>query len=551
MVTPSPLLAPTLVGEPAVIGEVRAALASQNFPLAARLAKSALIGGLEAPLLLNVAAFSLEQDGRLDDAMRLLQRAREIDPDNVMTLIAMGHWLSKSARPGEALKLFDAALAVDPDHASAHHGRGLALAAMKDFDGAWDSQLQAATLGPHNPDVLGALASIAANRNDEVAARAYADQALAIDPHQSNAVVTLGSLNFQAKQFDEVVSSLQILLAHGGMSGLHTSAAYRLLADALEAQGHYAQAMEAYVSANGILRAANAAVFEAPGVERGPALTQRLAAYFSAVPKGAWTAPSPDRTQSEPVADHVFLVGFPRSGTTLLEQVLATHDKVVALEERLTLGEVGFQFEDTASLDRLASMDAATADELRREYWDNVQAFGVEPAGKVFVDKLPLTTLWLPYVAKLFPDAKVVFARRDPRDVVLSCFRRRFLMNGAMYDFTDLVEAARFYAGTMGLAEVYRGVLALDWYDHKHEDLVNDFEDETRRLCVFLDLLWTETLSDFAETAKRRNVQTPSASQVRRGLYNDGLAQWRRYGEALAPIFPILQPWVMKFGYEA
>ncbi|MHB8285461.1 MAG: tetratricopeptide repeat-containing sulfotransferase family protein [Caulobacteraceae bacterium] len=551
MASPTSPLVSTLDQEPTAIGDVRAALKAKDFPGAARLAKAALIGGLETPLLLNVAAFSLEQEGRLDDAMRLLQRAHEIAPGDLMTLNAIGHWLSKSARPGEALKVFDAVLAAQADYAAAHHGRGLAQAAMKDFEGAWESQLQAVTLDPHNSDVLGALASIAANRNDEVAARAYAEQALAMDPHQSNAVVTLGSLNFQAQRFDEVVSSLEALLTHGGMSGLHTSAAYRLLADALEAQGHYAEAMEAYVAANGILRAANAAVFEAPGVERGPALTERLAAYFSAVPKGAWTTPGPDRTQSEPVLEHVFLVGFPRSGTTLLEQVLATHDKVVALEERLTLGEVGFRFEDTASLDRLADMDAATADDLRRAYWDNVRAFGVEPAGKVFVDKLPLTTLWLPYVAKLFPDAKVVFARRDPRDVVLSCFRRRFLMNGAMYDFTDLVEAARFYAGTMALADVYRQMLPLAWYDHKHEDLVADFDAETRRLCAFLDLPWSETLNDFAETAKRRDVQTPSASQVRRGLYSDGMAQWRRYGEALAPIFPILRLWVQKLGYDA
>jgi hypothetical protein len=124
-------------------------------------------------------------------------------------------------------------------------------------------------------------------------------------------------------------------------------------------------------------------------------------------------------------------------------------------------------------------------------------------------------------------------------------------MNGAMYDFTDLVEAARFYSGTMALAEVYHRMLTLDWYVHRHEDLVADFEGETRGLCAFLGLPWTDRLSDFAQTAKRRDVQTPSATQVRRGLYSEGVAQWRRYGDALAPIFPILQPWVDRFGYSA
>lgn len=534
-----------------IMGDVADALGAQDFALAARLAKAGLIAGVEVPLLLNVAAFSLEQEGRLDDAMRLLQRAREIAPDDPMTLNAIGHWLSKAARPGEALALFDAVLVLQPDYAAAHHGRGLALAAIKDFEGAWESQAQALALDPQNADILGALASVAANRNDPAAARTYIEQALALDPHQSSAVVALASLDFHDGRFDEVVSSLEALIAHGGMTGLHTSAAYRLLADALDAKGDYGRALPAYVAANGALRAANAAVFEAEGVERGPALCARLIDYFDPMAQGDWVAPSPDETQAAPVVDHVFLVGFPRSGTTLLEQVLATHDNVVALEERLTLGEVGFRFSDKETIDRLATLDAATADELRRNYWSNVRGFGIEPSGKVFVDKLPLTTLWLPYVAKLFPKAKILFARRDPRDVVLSCFRRRFLMNGAMYDFTDLVEAARFYSGTMALAEVYHRMLTLDWYVHRHEDLVSDFEGETRRLCDFLNLPWTDTLADFAQTAKRRDVQTPSASQVRRGLYSDGLAQWRRYGEALAPIFPILQPWVDRFGYPA
>jgi tetratricopeptide (TPR) repeat protein len=447
--------------------------------------------------------------------------------------------------------MFDAALAQNLDYAPAHHGRGLALAALKDFEGAWDSQRRALSLDPHNAEILGALAGVAANRNDPAAARRFSEEALALDPHQSSAVVALSSLNFHDGRFDEVIADLRALIARGGMTGLHTSAAYRLLADALEAKGDYAQAFDAYGQSNAILRAANKTVYEDEGVERGPALCARLIDYFGDMTLGDWTAPSPDETEAAPVLGHVFLVGFPRSGTTLLEQVLATHDDVVALEERLTLGDVGFSFSDTASIDRLAAMDAGEADALRRHYWRRVRGFGVEPAGKVFVDKLPLNTLWLPYIAKLFPSAKVLFARRDPRDVVLSCFRRRFLMNGAMYDFTDLVEAARFYSGTMALAEVYHRMLTLDWYVHRHEDLVADFEGETRGLCAFLGLPWTDRLSDFAQTAKRRDVQTPSATQVRRGLYSEGVAQWRRYGDALAPIFPILQPWVDRFGYSA
>ncbi len=533
---------------PDPVQAVAAALADKDYRLADALARQGLMAGVEAPLLLNVAAFGLETEGRLDDALRLLERARELDCEDALTLTSLGHWHCKTGRPGQALAFFDQVLARDDRNASAHHGKGLALAAMRDFEGARSSQEAALRLDPDNPDILSALAGVTANLGHQETARRFAERALRLDPAQSAAAVALAALAFQAGDMDAVVSSMREVIARGGMTGLHASSAQRLLADALAAKGDAEAAFGAYSEANGILRAVHAATFDHPGVERGTELCRRLNAVFSRIEPAGWSAPEP-AAQVRPAAGHVFLVGFPRSGTTLLEQVLATHPRVVALEERATLGEAGLDFFAPDTIDRLIHMDAATADRERQAYWDRVREFGVDVTGKVFVDKHPLNTLWLPYMAKLFPDAKVLFALRDPRDVVLSCFRRRFLMNGAMYNFTDLVETAHFYSETMALSDVYRRMLSLRWYDHRHEDLVQDFPAETRRLCDFLDLTWTKTLETFAETAKRRDVQTPSAPQVRRGLYREGMGQWRAYGQGMAGAMPVLEPWVERFGY--
>ena len=124
-------------------------------------------------------------------------------------------------------------------------------------------------------------------------------------------------------------------------------------------------------------------------------------------------------------------------------------------------------------------------------------------------------------------------------------------MNGAMFTFTDLEDAAQFYSGVMTLADIYKGMIALPWYEHRHEALVEDFEGETRALCAFLDLPWTEGLAAFADTARRRDVQTPSAPQVRRGLYREGMGHWRHYADDMAQALPILQPWVERLGYPA
>src|SRR5690349_17488151 len=127
---------------------------------------------------------------------------------------------------------------------------------------------------------------------------------------------------------------------------------------------------------------------------------------------------------------------------------------------------------------------------------------------------MPLSSGLLPVVAKLFPDARVLFARRDPRDVVLSCFRRRFGMNASMYELPTLEGAASYYDAVMRLSEVYRGILPLPQHLVRYESLVEDFEGTARAACAFLGLEWSKEMLDFAAKARSRGISTPSAAQV-------------------------------------
>jgi hypothetical protein len=245
------------------------------------------------------------------------------------------------------------------------------------------------------------------------------------------------------------------------------------------------------------------------------------------------------------------LLGFPRSGTTLLERVLTVSPQVIASEERETLTEATTEFmRGPATLDRLAAISPTEADRHRALYWTRVRELGADPAGRVFIDKLPLNTIKLPLIAKLFPEAKILFAVRDPRDVVLSCFRQRFRVNPSMFEFLTLEGAARFYAQVMRLSELYRDRFALTVFEHRYEDLVSDFEGRAQDVCGFIGVDWTPDMRRFAERGARRSVATPSAAQVSRGLY-DGAGQWRRYADQLAPVMDILAPWVERFGYES
>jgi Sulfotransferase family len=275
---------------------------------------------------------------------------------------------------------------------------------------------------------------------------------------------------------------------------------------------------------------------------------QRLADYFASADAALWRAAPP--TDGGAIT-HVFLVGFPRSGTTLLEQVLASHPDVMAMDERTCLMDPAAEFFGSdAGLDRLAAMPDHTLEAWRQAYWKRVAESGFAPSKPVFIDKMPLNAVFLPLIAKLFPRAKILFALRDPRDVVLSCFRRRFAMNAGMYEFTSLETTTAYYGAVMRLVEIYRQKLALDLAETRHESLVTDFESEARRICDFLGLEFRDKMRTFARRAQGQNIDTPSGAQVARGLSSEGLAQWRRYAVPLSPALPWLAPFVTRFGYS-
>jgi hypothetical protein len=162
-----------------------------------------------------------------------------------------------------------------------------------------------------------------------------------------------------------------------------------------------------------------------------------------------------------------------------------------------------------------------------------------------------LNTLKLPLIARLFPRAKILFARRDPRDVVLSCFRRRFKMNPAMYELLTLPGAARFYDAVMSFAEQVRPLLGLDWRVVRYESLVADLAQEMRETCTFLGLEWAADMGDFGTRVQTREHATPSTAQLVGGMDGSRMDTWRNYVEPLRPILPVLEPWVQKFGYGA
>jgi Tfp pilus assembly protein PilF len=543
--------APRSVPLERVVADVSAVVRAGNITQAVQMARSALERGFVHPLLLNLRAYWLEENNRPREALADLRHAVAMSPDDASLHNALGLCLTKFSRWDEAVEAFEAAVIRQPDFVAAHFNLASARECVGDLAGAAQAFERALELKPDVPEPLASLANLAARRADWNTARSLAERALAADPRQHLALTTLASVAVATGDLANAESLIAVALGDAGLPPIHRTMMLTIRGDLRDAEGRYADAFESYTEANNLRRELYAERFAAPGAETAATLTQFLAEYFDRAPAEKWSAADRQAPGDGPaVAGHVFLMGFARSGTTLLENILAAHPSVVALDEKEFLAEsIREYLFDDKGIDRLATASEDDLARFRQDYWKRVREHCGDIGGKVLVDKRPMATMKLPVIVKLFPNARILFAIRDPRDVILSCFRRQFLLNPSMYEFLELRGAARFYVSMMRLAVLCREKFALPWEEIRHERLIDDFDAEMRRVFGFMGLAWNDDIRGFAGKARDRHIATPSSTQVIKGLNREGVGQWRHYRDQLAPVFPMLRPWVEKFGY--
>ncbi|HEX3367915.1 tetratricopeptide repeat-containing sulfotransferase family protein [Phenylobacterium sp.] len=452
---------------------------------------------------------------RAADALAAWDRALALAPETPGRLCGKGRAFQSLGRPDAAEAAYRRALALEPERFDAAFN----LSVLAADAGRWaEAERRVAPLHvryPDTPALLWLAARVALGRGDMAVAHDRL-AALSRDPR-------LGA----EQRADTLL----------------------MLAEALDGLGRRAEAFEAVVAGKAIQRRLFAD--RAAARETAVGRFERIAAWFRTTDPAPWrTAPKTSAAPGRP-AVHAFLVGFPRSGTTLLEQALAGHPSVKSLEEAPTLAAAHAEFMSSPEgLARLARLSAAEAELWRARYWAEVAAHGVDNPGQLFLDKAPAGTVDLPLMAKLFPEARILFAVRDPRDVALSCLRNNFQLNAMTFAFTDLQETAACYDASMALAEIYRGVLPSTWLDVRHESLIADFEPGLAAICAFLGLEPDAAMLDVGATSRARSVRTPSARQVRAGLNQGGVGRWRSYERELGPVLPVLAPWVDRFGYR-
>ena len=535
---------PPLIGPMAEIhrlmGEASAAFGQGDLARAAAAAERVLGFAPEMPEALHLLGLCLLKGGDAARALPLLQQAARLKPRDAQLMHNLGIASVEAGDGGCALAAFSEAVKLDALNPDSWFNLAVLSEARGDAAGAEHAYREALKLVPGNPAAAAGLAALLEQRNALEEAGRWSDAALALDAADPVANLTRAQLDYRAGRYPQAAERLEALrrkalsprnqaLAAGRLGAVYDrldqpERAWTLFLEAKAAMGETL----APAAADGLYSFATAA---------------RLARYLEPLlrPGPAATGPAP-----------VFLVGFPRSGTTLLDQILSGHPGIAVLEEQDTLQDVLNEHAlSDAGVEAYLRLDAAGLDHWRRLYWQRVAAFmPSRDEDRLFVDKLPLNSVFMPLIRRLFPGARFLFALRDPRDVVFSCFMQSFALNEAMRHFLSLQETAAYYAAVMQVGADSLERLPEAAHRVRYEDVVEDTEGEARRLLGFLGLPWEPGVLDFQETARKRRINTPSYHQVAQPIYASAKQRWRRYEDQLGPVLPILEPFVKRFGYS-
>lgn len=519
----------------------------------------------------------LEARGRLAEAENAYRRAVTLRPGFPEALNNLGSVLLRRNRPAEALESLQPAVAQKPDFLAARFNRGAACYALRKLAEAERDFRFILERQPDQPAALNELGRVLLNQsraaeavevfrrghrrqpkdarflvnlaaaletlNDLDGAEEAARTALKLQPKAPPLIYGLASLEHRRGRLAEARDRLQGLLAQPLADELRAEALMEL-GQVLDGLGEPGPAFDAFAEGNA-LRGRSPAAQRA---DKGRFL-ERVAASRSWFTRKRIQALAA-RTPSSDDAPPVFFVGFPRSGTTLMERALKAHPQVLTTDERTPLAAVLRQLAAEGPYPEvLEQVSEGQLGALRALFWTRAEAVLGPLEGRTMVDKFPLNIAHLGLANALFPEARVLVALRDPRDACLSCFMQRFRYTDAMVNFCDLQRTAKTYAAVMDLWRHYREALILPWHEVRYEDMVEDFEGVLRGVLEFIGLPWHDDVLAYREKAARQDIMTPSYRQVTQEVYTKAAGRWRGYKEALAPILPILEPFAAEFGY--
>ena len=489
---------------------------------------------------------ALKELGRLDEALASHTQAIALKPDYAEAHYNLGNTLKELGRLDEALASCNHTIAFKPDYAEAHNNLGVTLHELGRLDEALASYNQAITFKPDYAEAHLNLCELLEkmNRTDEV---------LSVIRSASGKIFrnTADFLYFEAliefrkenyKTAEELVKKINI----NELLEKRQPAAMQLQGDLYHYNKDYCAAFQAYKLQNEHVKDSPKYRKQEPEKffvqQRGKVAQieqlQERSAYKSEI-KPSWIQPT-------------FLIGFPRSGTTLLDTILRTHSNIDVLEELPMLRKMNAGLGDIQSVSKIEAMDYTAVKIASGFYLEELKKHIEVGKKQTIVDKLPLNVLHLPLINQVFPNARYIIALRHPLDCVLSCWMQNFQLNPAMANMVELKRIVDFYDTAMSILKLSKERYSLETHRIRYEDLVLDFEDNVTNLLTFLGLEWEEALRNYQKTAlAREKINTPSHSQVIKPIYRTASYRWKNYEKYMRPYKSRLVPWIKEYGYSS
>lgn len=481
--------------------------------------------------------------GESQRAIDAFGRAIALNPNFAEAYNNLGNALIETGQLETAITSYQNALRQKPGWAEVHYNLADTLEKNGQFPEAQALFERAVELKPDDIVACRKLANYYERTNQLEAARKLVDRGLSQSPNDPMINLVAAKLERREGDTQTAVNRLSNLtdeVSEPLSEAIHFELGhlYDRLKDAQQAMDHFCTANQ---------KAKLRISFSQAEAENYIDKIREVKRCFSPEWVRSWSPASNSEYQNP-----VFIIGFPRSGTTLLEQILGGHPQIQTLEEKPAVSVVENL---AASLEGgypngLARLDSDGIERLRSAYFHTVDKYLSRRPGSVLVDKFPLNIIRCGVIHRIFPKARFILALRHPYDVCLSAFMQNFSINEAMAHFFSLKSTARLYREVMELWWTYQNVLTLEVHPLKYENLVLDLESEARRLIAFLGLPWDDRVLEYTRHAQgQQKIQTPSYHQVTEKIYKRARYRWKRYIQWIQSIESDLSPFVTAFKY--
>ena len=456
--------------------------------------------------------------------------------EGLIYLRKAGQVLAKKARKSRDIKLV-----VDLADQLQH---------WNDYHGSAELCKLATQINPQYARAFQLLALAHLRLNQKKSALVAGSHALKLAPDSAMLNILVATLEISNGQLDSARQKLEKALQNPLQTPEETFRAHKELARVLDKMGVYTEVFSH-------LHAAGEVSPRLPEVQKQDAqmvltMLETYKTEFDSDLLGRWA----NTTFPTNLPAPVFLLGFMRTGTTLTQEVLAAHPTVFVADETdlimSVVQELKRMFNQQGSVpEMLRQLDLEGVLHLRAFYWQRANAlFGDKLSGKLFLDKTTMNSIDIGLINCLFPDAKLVFLLRDPRDVCLSCFMQTMIPTPSTVHLLTWQNTARFYAQIMDWWATVKPKLSMEFIEFRYEDAVFDFETAFRRVFDFLALTWDPKVADFHKNVAGKVIASPSFSQVAQPLYSSSVGRWRHYETEYATVSEYLQPFINHYGYR-